>query len=227
MEKKHSFDFCPYCGFKLEGIEDFCPECGKKLVNIPSITPPPIPDGIPPVNSNPQVVNNTTNKEPIVNTNNAQQQNSQPIVPHRKSNKGLVWGIVAIVFVAVLVGGYFVLQHQGYLPGTNSASNTKNEVVVAAKTNYFIAYSSDYFNGKKQAVVSNIVIAQKPNETSDWVKQQMSKSITKKMPKAKNHFKSVLVKTYKSLNEATTGSKGIKDNYKKQGFQIQSIKIAN
>jgi len=233
MQKKHNLDFCPQCGNKLEGIEDFCPECGHKLASPQqqNTQPPKIQQTIPPPIQKEEKVVEPPKKEvvtqpppPPVTQNTTKQQ---PVSNRQEAkSSGFPWMkvvIIAVVVIALGVGGFFVATKTNLLSGGSTSSS--NEVQIATATKYFVCYSTASVNGKVKATVSNIMITAEAAQDIEWAKRLFEKSLKSKLGGEKKYFKKVFAKSYSSMDDATKGLKKMKEDYKKKGYQIKTIRV--
>lgn len=204
MQIKHNFTKCPKCGNNLEGIEDFCPECGHKLegqTQQPQHPPPP-------------------------------PQDNQPAAPHKpppkpgstaSDKKGgfPIWAIMLIIAVVLggAIGGYFVLKNQGL----GSSPNKQNEIQVTK--NYYVCYSIAYIGGKQQVAVSNIIVATKKSQDVQWAKNLFKNALKKKFSSKHTKYKQVFAKNFNSMKGATAGSREMKNDYDKKGYQVNTVRI--
>lgn len=205
MQVKHNFSKCPKCGNNLEGIEDFCPECGHKLegqTQQPQQPPPPPQDNQPA----------TPHKPP---------QHQQPGKPSSEKKGGFpLWAIILIIVVVLggAVGGYFLLKNQGM-------GFSKKQTEIQVTKNYYVCYSIAYIGGKKQVAVSNIIVATKKSQDMQWAKGLFKNALKKKFPSRHTKYKQVFAKNFNSMKGATTGSRKMKNDYDKKGYQVNTIRI--
>ena len=117
-----------------------------------------------------------------------QQQNiqRQPATNQKEKDGGFPWmkaAIIALIVVAVGVGGFFVVSKTNLFSGTSSGTS---DFQVTTTSKYFVCYSTANINGKVKAVVSNIVVASKPEQDMDWAKSLFEKSANRNWAKRKN-----------------------------------------
>lgn len=121
---------CPNCGKTISDKAEVCPHCGMQRLNQPS-TPTPAPNPAPAPNPNPapapapvQNQNPAPNPTPYPNHAAGDPYPQYPMNEPKKSNKGLIIGLVAALAALLLIGGgigaYFYM---------NKSDKTETEIV--------------------------------------------------------------------------------------------------
>lgn len=205
----------------------------------PEVTPaPPIVEVVPPVNSPvpppvvppviPPVAPPVTPSSPAF---------SQPPKKKKSAGKVIFTILLILIIVAVVGGGVFAFliyngsvsrQQVSFVPKSMldmipSASGAATDNKTASR--YFVAYCSGVFDGKKEAVVSNVFnnvdIKADNDDAAEIAFRETGQKDIEKFTRFSDHF----VYSFSKMGDAIEKREDIIDDLKKKGYKPQFVTV--
>lgn len=199
-------------------------------------SPPPITPPSPPLSKTETPVTPPINQyvPPVAQQNVYQQPYYRP-QSQKKKDMGAGRILIILLIIIVLGGGTIgVLQYTGtinikmlnnIIPAKES--NNSQTPVVVNHTRYYVVYSFAVLGSKWNAIISGIVVSNRPFNNEEGAKNQFKKAIMAKYPKDyHNFFNNIICNQYKSLPEVQSAHSSLVKSYGAKNYEIKTVNFA-